>query len=161
MVVFFGLFTTSSEKICNFDEANVILFQIKALGRRLKEATLARHFIKVSFTPQFFVIRNYQVYQQSSLIIKKENVLIQLQKSIEFGVLLKLRAIYYKPTRSKITFHYRIRNLLKSLFLFYVFTSGKPKIKYNSATNFDRIIITIISTEKLQVLLYFVFSLVT
>ena len=51
MVVFFGLFTTSSEKICNFDEANVILFQNKALGRTLKEATLARHFIKVSFTP--------------------------------------------------------------------------------------------------------------
>ena len=38
--------TTSSERFSKLDAGNAILFQIKGFGRKIKETTVARFFIK-------------------------------------------------------------------------------------------------------------------
>ena len=45
--------TTSSGKFSKFDAGDVILFEIKVFSRNMKEATLARCFIKVTVRPSF------------------------------------------------------------------------------------------------------------
>ena len=63
-ILFVSSFTTSSARFSEFDsqnvikkkqkqKTNVILFQIKVFGRNIKEATVARFFIKVTALPIF------------------------------------------------------------------------------------------------------------
>ena len=46
-MLFIRSFTTSSARFSEFDDGNMILFQIKFFGRNIKETALARCFIKV------------------------------------------------------------------------------------------------------------------
>ena len=48
-----GLFTISYARFSVFYAGNVILFQIKVNARNIKEATLARYFIKIPVRPSF------------------------------------------------------------------------------------------------------------
>ena len=50
-------FFTSSAKLSEFDNGNVILFQIKVFRKNIKETTLARYFIKVTACPSFTQLR--------------------------------------------------------------------------------------------------------
>ena len=50
---FWSSFTTSSTSFRQFAAGNTILFQIKVCGRRIKETTLARYFIRLTVCPSF------------------------------------------------------------------------------------------------------------
>ena len=50
---FWSSFTTSSARFRQFAAGNTILFQIKICGRKIKETTLARYFIKLTVCPSF------------------------------------------------------------------------------------------------------------
>ena len=52
-MLFVGSFTTSSARFSELDARNVILLQIKAFVRNIKETMLARCFIKVTVHPSF------------------------------------------------------------------------------------------------------------
>ena len=56
-ILFIILFTTSSARFSEFNNGNVILFEIKASGRNVKETTVARYFIKVAARPGFTQLR--------------------------------------------------------------------------------------------------------
>ena len=50
---FWSSFTTSSASFRQFAAGNTILFQIKVCGRKIKETTLARYFIKLTVCLSF------------------------------------------------------------------------------------------------------------
>ena len=52
-ILFVSSFTTSSARFSKFDRRNVMLFQIKAFGRNIKETTSARYFIKATARTSF------------------------------------------------------------------------------------------------------------
>ena len=58
-----------------FDIRNMILFQIKAFSRIIKETTLVRYFIKVTVRLRFTLLLHHQANKQSQLNIKLENIL--------------------------------------------------------------------------------------
>ena len=50
-LLFGSSFTSSSAGFSEFDNQNVLLFQIKVFSRKIKEIKLARYFIKVTARP--------------------------------------------------------------------------------------------------------------
>ena len=54
---FLKSFTASSERFSEFDAGNVILFQIKIFGKKIKEAYLVMYFIKITAYPSFARLR--------------------------------------------------------------------------------------------------------
>ena len=56
-ILFIGSFTNSCARFSVFHAGNVILFQIKANAKNIKETTLAMYFIKVTTRPSFTRLR--------------------------------------------------------------------------------------------------------
>ena len=56
-ILFVGSFTTSCARLSEFYAGNVILFQIKANAKNIKETTLAKYYIKVTPRPSFTQLR--------------------------------------------------------------------------------------------------------
>ena len=74
-ILFVSSFTTSSARFREFDsqnvikKTNVILFQIKVFDRNIKEATVARFFIKVTALPIFTGLGVMSLDEQIEFII--------------------------------------------------------------------------------------------
>ena len=56
-IFFVSSFTISSASFSEFDNLNMILFQIKVFGRNIAETTLASYFIKVTAHSSFMRLR--------------------------------------------------------------------------------------------------------
>ena len=50
---YFSRYSSSPVSFSEFDAGNAMLFQIEVVGRKIKETTLVRHFIKVTGHPSF------------------------------------------------------------------------------------------------------------
>ena len=74
-IFFIRSLSTRSARLSEFDAGNMILFQIKVLGRNIKETTVARNFIKVNARPTFTWLRTIRRINRISLNMKIGNML--------------------------------------------------------------------------------------